>query len=294
MAADTGDCSIFFYGSKEKLNELTLFMKEAWQTRCNSEGYEANRIDEYSWLEDYDEKWNAIHSLDRVNDLGYQFIPDFLKKVKEIFPEISIKGIVNHEWLICEGEEHMKITSDSNSTEVNCEEWCPKEVDWKELQYRNDIEEEDNLEESWISTEKEWKESLFCDSEPLQADWYELQSILAEQLVVGTKYDGRPANISKLFRGEDVFLVREKENIYDANAIEIRSKTGSLGYISAEIAAKLSPLLDRKIIECKATVIATMSKLEYVENIFHTKIKKDREKYAKELLLWVNIQIYKC
>ena len=26
----------------------------------------------------------------------------------EIFPEISIKGIVNHEWLICEGEEEEK------------------------------------------------------------------------------------------------------------------------------------------------------------------------------------------
>ena len=150
MAADTGDCTIFFYGSKEKLNELTFFMKEAWRVHCNSESYEVNRIDEYSWLGDYDEEWNVIHSLGQVNSLGYQLIPGFLKKVKEKFPELSIKGIVNHNWLICEGEEHMKITSESNSTEVNCEEWCLKELDLQDWESEEEQERaQAELEESW-------------------------------------------------------------------------------------------------------------------------------------------------
>lgn len=66
-----------FYGSKEKLNEWTFFMKETWRVHCNSESYEVNRIDEYSWLGDYDEEWNVIHSLGQVNSLGYQLIPGF-------------------------------------------------------------------------------------------------------------------------------------------------------------------------------------------------------------------------
>lgn len=117
MAADTGDCTIFFYGSKEKLNELTFFMKEAWRVHCNSESYEVNRIDEYSWLGDYDEERNVIHSLGQVNSLGYQLIPGFLKKVKEKFPELSIKGIVNHNWLICEGVNNGELVPSARS---NC------------------------------------------------------------------------------------------------------------------------------------------------------------------------------
>lgn len=286
MAADTGDCTIFFYGSKEQLNELTLFMKKAWQAHCNSEGFEANRVDEYSWLGDYDEEWNAIRSLNKVNGFGYQLIPDFLKKVKEKFPELSIKGIVNHYWLICEGEEHMKITSESNSTKVDCEEW-----ELEEEQESEEIE----LEEGGRLIEWEWNESLFNNEDPLRVDWYSLQSMLEEQMVVGTKYEGRPANIAKLIDGEKVFLVRKPENIYDANAIEIKSKIGSLGHISAEISAKLSPLIDAGLIECEVTVITTMSKLEYVENVLGSKVaKKNREKLGEEPFLWVNIQIYKC
>lgn len=72
-------------------------------------------------------------------------------------------------------------------------------------------------------------------------------------------------------------------------------KIGSLGHIPAEISAKLSPLIDEKIIECEATVITTVSKLEYAEKVSGTKIlEKNREKLAKEPLLWIKIQIHKC
>lgn len=296
MAADTGDCTIFFYGSKDKLNELTFFMKEAWRVHCNSESYEVNRIDEYSWLGDYDEEWNVIHSLGQVNSLGYQLIPGFLKKVKEKFPELSIKGIVNHNWLICEGEEHMKITSESNSTEVNCEEWCLKELDLQDWESEEEQERaQAELEESWCSTEQEWQENLFNSEDLLRIDWCRLQSMLEQQMVVGTKYEDRPVNIAKLTDGEKVFLVREPENNYDANAIEVRSEIGSLGHIPAEISAKLSPLIDEKIIECEATVITTVLKLEYAEKVSGTKVlEKNREKLAKEPLLWIKIQIHKC
>ena len=208
----------------------------------------------------------------------------------------SMSIVVNHNWLICEGEEHMKITSESNSTEVNCEEWCLKELDLQDWESEEEQERaQAELEESWCSTEQEWQENLFNSEDLLRIDWYRLQSMLEQQRVVGTKYEDRPVNIAKLTDGEKVFLVREPENIYDANAIEVRSEIGSLGHIPAEISAKLSPLIDEKIIECEATVITTVSKLEYAEKVSGTKVlEKNREKLAKEPLLWIKIQIHKC
>ena len=69
-----------------------------------------------------------------------------------------------------------------------------------------------------------WQENLFNSEDLLRVDWYRLQSMLEQQMVVGTKYENRPVNIAKLTDGEKVFLVREPENIYDANAIEVRSE----------------------------------------------------------------------
>lgn len=296
MAADTGSCTIFFYGSKERLKELNQFMKTAWENHCNSESYKPNIFDEYSWLADYDEKWNVIHSENGVIGTGYLEIPVFLRKLKQKFPEIAIKGWVDHDWLICEGEEHMKILSLSDSPEIHFKEGGPDEIyseDWKSEEEEEKAWEE--AQERWCEVEAQWKEELFPEDDLLQVDWYHLQYMLKQQMVVGTKYEGRPANISKLTDGEKVFLVREPENIYDANAIEVRSNIGSLGYISAEVSAKLSPLIDANIIECEGTVITTASKLEYVENVFGTKVlEKDREKLKKEPVLWVNIQIHKC
>lgn len=61
------------------------------------------------------------------------------------------------------------------------------------------------LEESWCSTEQEWQENLFNSEDLLRVDWYRLQSMLEQQMVVGTKYEDRPVNIAKLTEGEKFF-----------------------------------------------------------------------------------------
>ena len=49
----------------------------------------------------------------------------------------------------------MKITSESNSTEVNCEEWCLKELDLQDWESEEEQERaQAELEESWCSTEQ--------------------------------------------------------------------------------------------------------------------------------------------
>ena len=98
--------------------------------------------------------------------------------------------------------------SESNSTEVNCEEWCLKELDLQDWESEEEQERaQAELEESWCSTEQEWQENLFNSEDLLRIDWYRLQSMLEQQMVVGTKYEDRPVNIAKLTDGEKVFLV---------------------------------------------------------------------------------------
>lgn len=73
--------------------------------------------------------------------------------------------------------------------------------------------------------------------------------------VVGTKYEGRPGRIEKLKVGDKLKLVREPNNEYDANAIDLRSSLGSVGHLPAEIAEMLSPLLDSHSISCTAETV---------------------------------------
>lgn len=73
--------------------------------------------------------------------------------------------------------------------------------------------------------------------------------------VVGVSFvEGYPANIHKiaeLFRQRkgDVFvqLVRNPENQYDKNAIEVRLDNRMIGHIPKEIAARIAPAMDRGV-----------------------------------------------
>lgn len=63
--------------------------------------------------------------------------------------------------------------------------------------------------------------------------------------VAGTMYNERSANIALLNKGSSIILKREPENCYDHNAIAVNNENGrSLGYIPAELAVLLAPLLD--------------------------------------------------
>ena len=71
--------------------------------------------------------------------------------------------------------------------------------------------------------------------------------------VAGTQYEGRSGRIERVKVGDRLKLVREPDNEYDENAIDIRNEIGSLGHIPIEIAEDLASLLDLGI-PCAAIV----------------------------------------
>lgn len=74
--------------------------------------------------------------------------------------------------------------------------------------------------------------------------------------LAGTMYQGRPDRIEQLKIGEEVCFVREPDNLYDANAIDVVSDQGSLGHVHGELAKFLAPLMDRGILQITAKVEA--------------------------------------
>lgn len=72
--------------------------------------------------------------------------------------------------------------------------------------------------------------------------------------LAGTTQEGRPDRIEQLKIGEEVRFVREPDNPYDTNAINVMSDQGSLGHVHGEIAKFLSPLMDQGILKITAKV----------------------------------------
>lgn len=62
--------------------------------------------------------------------------------------------------------------------------------------------------------------------------------------------------IKDLSAGEELYLVRDCNNKYDANCISANSATGKVGYISRELAETLAPLMDSgTTLRCFVTAI---------------------------------------
>lgn len=80
---------------------------------------------------------------------------------------------------------------------------------------------------------------------------YELPSSIA---LTGTQYEGRIDRIEKIKVGDSVTLVREPDNEYDFNAIDVRNSAGSLGHLSADACEIISPLLDKDKITYTAKI----------------------------------------
>ena len=75
--------------------------------------------------------------------------------------------------------------------------------------------------------------------------------------VQGTRYEGRIERVESLKVNEKLELLREPDNPYDHNAIDLISDFGSVGHLPAKIAELLSPALD----EGKITAIAEVTKV---------------------------------
>lgn len=66
-------------------------------------------------------------------------------------------------------------------------------------------------------------------------------------MVAGVRYEGRPQVIQEYVRAEDaVFLVRDRNNKYSRNAVEVRTRHGyHIGFVPEYHAVELSPMLDK-------------------------------------------------
>lgn len=62
---------------------------------------------------------------------------------------------------------------------------------------------------------------------------------------MGITFDNRYSFVEKLKQGEQIFLVREKDNEFDANAIRVQNKAGDhLGYLKRELCSELAARMD--------------------------------------------------
>ena len=83
--------------------------------------------------------------------------------------------------------------------------------------------------------------------------------------LTGTQYEGRIARIENVSVGDMVTLLREPENEFDSNAIDVRNSEGSLGHLEAGACEILAPLLDKGIATysayvCSVTPLSKRSK----------------------------------
>ena len=96
--------------------------------------------------------------------------------------------------------------------------------------------------------------------------------------VQGTGYEGRSEHIEKLNIGDTLCIVREPDNTYDQNTLNVLNEDGkSLGNVPKEISKVISPLLD-----------AEMAKVENAKVIYVEPLSK-RSKRAKKAILYAEI-----
>ena len=73
--------------------------------------------------------------------------------------------------------------------------------------------------------------------------------------VVGVTFDNRQSILRQLSEGETLWLVRQPDNAYDRNAIQVqRSEGDAIGFLARGLASSLAPYLDRLEYPITATV----------------------------------------
>jgi single-stranded-DNA-specific exonuclease len=73
--------------------------------------------------------------------------------------------------------------------------------------------------------------------------------------VVGVTFDNRQSILRQLSEGETVWLVRQPDNPYDRNAIQVqRSEGDAIGFLARGLASSPAPYLDRLEYPIPATV----------------------------------------
>lgn len=96
----------------------------------------------------------------------------------------------------------------------------------------------------------------------------------------GTQYEGRTERIEKIKVGEKLTLLREPDNIYDSNAIDVRWGNASMGHLPEETAEVLAGVMDEEIIDITAEAVEVVPLSQ-------------RSKKAKKGLLYVTLNFKK-
>lgn len=96
----------------------------------------------------------------------------------------------------------------------------------------------------------------------------------------GLRYDNRTTNLEQVSVGDQVRIVRERNNAFNSNNFEITTiGNASLGYLPADLCNALAPLYDAGC----ADIIST--RISYIERI------SQRSRYARQGVLFIEIVI---
>ena len=95
----------------------------------------------------------------------------------------------------------------------------------------------------------------------------------------GTRYDGRTEQIEQVKNGDEILIIRDKDNQYNSNNFTMTTKKyHNVGNMPAELCNAIAPLYDSgelKIVSASAS---------YVEPI------SSRNRYAKQAVLFVEMK----
>lgn len=95
----------------------------------------------------------------------------------------------------------------------------------------------------------------------------------------GTRYDGRTEQIEKVRAGDEVVIVRDRDNKYNPNNFTMETLRGkNIGNMPAELCNVMAPLYDAGLLEF------TASEVSYVEPL------SKRSRYAKQAVLFVELR----
>lgn len=95
----------------------------------------------------------------------------------------------------------------------------------------------------------------------------------------GTRYKGRTEQIERVKEGDQILIIREKDNQYNANNFVLHTKNGQdVGNMPAELCNVIAPLFDNGKI---TSVTATASFVEPISK---------RSRYAKQAVLFVEMK----
>lgn len=200
---------------KDKQLQKVIF-STPYLDNCDIDRFIISIFDDYEDKKFFDEIFNYIYS-NRERYKDYNFYQ-------------TIARIIDGDFMILSTEKLNRLKEflkDKNVSQILCQsfEKAYKECAEDEELMRKVNEDDDET----IKSEKTEKEESTIVS------------------VVGINYENRKESVDKLRINDNVYLVREKENQYDKNAISVVNKENrKLGYVEKERAKEIAPILDKE------------------------------------------------